>query len=120
MAITPEKQRALKEALLHLNIREEEVVERFIRSRGAGGQKVNKTSSAVYLKHLPTGVEVKIQKDRSQSINRFLAWRLLAEKIQELQEGKGREQTELDKIRKQKNRRLRRTRAKQAEDQDQS
>jgi peptide chain release factor len=120
VAITPEKQRALKEALLHLNIREEDVVERFIRSRGAGGQKVNKTSSAVYLKHLPTGVEVKIQKDRSQSINRFLAWRLLAEKIQELQEGKGPAQTEIEKIRRQKNRRLRRTRAKQAEDQDQS
>jgi peptide chain release factor len=113
MAISPEKQRALREALLHLNIREEEVVEHFIRSRGAGGQKVNKTSSAVYLKHLPTGLEVKIQKDRSQSINRFLAWRLLAKKIQELQEGKGRAQTETEKIRKQKSRRLRRGRVRQ-------
>ena len=116
MAVSPEKQKALKEALCQLNIREEDVVERFIRSQGSGGQKVNKTSSAVYLKHLPTGLEVKIQKDRSQAINRFLAWRLLAEKIQELKEGKGRAQKEADKVRKQKSRRLRRTRAREAED----
>jgi protein subunit release factor B len=115
VAINPEKQKALKEALLSLEIREEDVVERFIRSRGAGGQKVNKTSSAVYLKHLPTGLEVKMQKDRSQAINRFLAWRLLTEKIRELREGKGPTQSEIDKIRRQKNRRLRRNRVKLSE-----
>jgi protein subunit release factor B len=115
MPVSVEKQKALQEALIKLNIREEDVVERFIRSQGSGGQKVNKTSSAVYLKHLPTGTEVKVQKDRSQSINRFLAWRLLAEKIQALQEGKGRTLAEAEKIRKQKSRRLRRTRAKEAE-----
>jgi peptide chain release factor len=114
MTVSAEKQKALQEALIKLNIREEDVLERFIRSQGSGGQKVNKTSSAVYLKHLPTGTEVKVQKDRSQSINRFLAWRLLAEKIQALQEGKGRTLAEGEKIRKQKSRRLRRTRAKEA------
>ena len=85
MAVSPEKQKALQEALLKLNIREEDVTEQFIRSQGAGGQKVNKTSSAVYLKHLPTGLTVKMQKERSQALNRFLAWRLLAEKVEALQ-----------------------------------
>jgi protein subunit release factor B len=111
MVISPEKQRALKETLLKLNIREEDVIERFIRSQGAGGQKVNKTSSAVYLKHLPTGLEVKMQKDRSQALNRFLAWRLLAEKVEERQGGKSLQQQKAEKIRKQKNRRLRRAKS---------
>jgi peptide chain release factor len=115
MPVSVEKQKALQEVLIKLNIRGEDVVERFIRSQGSGGQKVNKTSSAVYLKHLPSGTEVKVQKDRSQSINRFLAWRLLAEKIQALQEGKGRTLAEAEKIRKQKSRRLRRTRDRKTE-----
>ncbi len=111
MVISPEKQQALKEALFKLGIREEDVIERFIRSQGAGGQKVNKTSSAVYLKHLPTGLEVKMQKERSQALNRFLAWRLLAEKVEELQGGKSLQQQKAEKIRKQKNRRLRRAKS---------
>ncbi len=88
MAISPEKQKALQAALLRLEIRQEDVIERFIRSGGAGGQKINKTSTAVYLKHIPTGLEVKMQKERSQALNRFLAWRLLTEKVEELQAGK--------------------------------
>jgi len=110
MAVSPEKQKALQEALAKWAIREEDVVERFVRSQGAGGQKVNKTSSAVYLKHLPTGIEVKMQKERSQALNRFLAWRLLAEKVGERQSGKSLHQQQGEKIRKQKNRRLRRGR----------
>jgi peptide chain release factor len=116
LAINPEKQRLLQEALVRLKIREEDVVERFIRSGGAGGQKVNKTSSAVYLKHLPTGLEIKMQKERSQSLNRFLAWRLLTEKVEGLQEGKSPNQLHIEKLRKQKNRRLRRAKGKKVED----
>ncbi|MCJ7833330.1 MAG: peptide chain release factor-like protein [Deltaproteobacteria bacterium] len=108
MAVSPEKQKALQEALAKWAIREEDVLERFIRSQGAGGQKVNKTSSAVYLKHLPTGIEVKMQKERSQALNRFLAWRLLAEKVGERQSGKRLHQQKGEKIRKQKDRRRRR------------
>ena len=116
MAISPEKQKRLKEDLLRLEIREEDVVERFIRSGGAGGQKVNKTSSAVYLKHLPTGLEIKMQKERSQSLNRFLAWRLLTEKVEELKEGISPNQPQIEKLRKQKNRRLRRRRGEKGEE----
>jgi protein subunit release factor B len=111
MAVSPEKQQALQETLLKLNIRQEDVREHFIRSQGAGGQKVNKTSSAVYLKHLPTGFTVKVQKDRSQALNRFLAWRLLAEKVEAFQSGTIRRQRETEKIRKQKNRRRRRVKS---------
>jgi protein subunit release factor B len=112
MAVSPEKLKILHETLQRLNLREEEVQERFIRSQGAGGQKVNKTSSAVYLKHLPTGLEVKMQKERSQSLNRFLAWRLLAEKVEALQGGKSPNERQGEKIRKQKERRLRRVKNK--------
>ncbi len=112
MSVSPEKQEALQETLLKLNIRKEDVIEQFIRSQGAGGQKVNKTSSAVYLKHLPTGLEVKMQKERSQALNRFLAWRLLADKVEALQGGKNLHQQQAEKLRKQKNRRSRRAKGK--------
>ena len=64
-----------------LGLRKEDIVERFIRYAGKGGQNVNKTSSCVYLKHLPTGIEVKCQQERSQAMNRMAAIGLLAEKI---------------------------------------
>jgi protein subunit release factor B len=86
------------------------VEEHFVRSQGAGGQKVNKTSSAVFLRHLPTGLTVKMQKERSQALNRFLAWRLLAEKLEAIQTGTVRGQEKAEKIRKQKKRRRRRSR----------
>lgn len=64
-----------------LGVREEDFAEKFVRSSGAGGQHVNKTSTCVHLRHVPTGLEVKCMKDRSQSVNRFLARRELLEKI---------------------------------------
>ena len=114
MPVRPDKIKALEETLQRLKVRKEEVLEQFIRSRGPGGQKVNKTSTAVYLKHLPTGIEVKIQKERSQSLNRFLAWRLLAEKVAALKEGGGKLERQAEKIRKQKKRRQKRTKEKLA------
>ncbi|NTW59861.1 MAG: peptide chain release factor-like protein [Nitrospirae bacterium] len=67
--------------LRELGLRKEDLVEKFIRSAGKGGQNVNKTSTCVYLKHLPTGIEVKCQQERSQAMNRIAALGLLAQKI---------------------------------------
>ena len=81
-AVREEKNKWLKEKMESLGIREEDIIEKFVRSSGKGGQKVNKTSTCVYIKHSPTGIEVKCMKDRSQSINRFLARRELIERIE--------------------------------------
>lgn len=70
-----------------LGVREEEIEERFALSRGHGGQKVNKTSTAVLLMHRPTGLRVRCQQERSQALNRFLARRLLLDKIERQQRG---------------------------------
>ena len=67
-----------------LGIREQDLVEKFIRSRGPGGQKTNKTSTCVYLKHPPSNIEIKCQRERSQALNRFLARRTLVEKLEAL------------------------------------
>ncbi len=112
MSNNPQKQQELEERLGALRIRREEVIEKFVRSAGPGGQKVNKTSSAVYLRHLPTGIEIKMQQDRSQAVNRFLAWRLLADKVEARQSGKDPQEAEADRIRKQKQRRLRKSKGK--------
>ena len=112
-AVSPEKELALQEKMETLNIRESDIIERFVRSRGHGGQNVNKVSTCVYLKHLPSGIEVKCQQERSQSLNRFLARRLLVEKIEQLVMGKeSEEQRRIEKVRRQKRRRSRRAKEK--------
>ncbi len=72
----------LRARFVSLGVRSGDVEERFIRGAGAGGQKINKTSSTVWLRHRPTGVEVRCQRERSQSVNRLLAWTELAEKLE--------------------------------------
>ncbi|MCM8765966.1 MAG: peptide chain release factor-like protein [Candidatus Omnitrophica bacterium] len=67
-----------------LSIFEKDILEKFVRSPGKGGQNVNKVSSCVYLKHLPTGIAVKCSQERSQALNRFLARRILVNKIESL------------------------------------
>lgn len=71
----------LRAKFVSLGVRPEEVEERFVRGAGAGGQKINKTSSTVWLRHRPTGVEVRCQRERSQTANRLLAWQELADKL---------------------------------------
>jgi protein subunit release factor B len=108
-----EKEKALAEKMARLGVRQEDIVENFIRSSGPGGQNVNKTSTCVYLKHIPTGIEVKCQKERSQALNRFLARRILLQKIEQRILGKlSQEQQLIAKIRRQKRRRSRRQRVK--------
>src|SRR3989338_795458 len=72
----------LEKKMLALGVREEDIIESFIRSSGPGGQNVNKTATCVYLKHLPTGLEVKCQRQRSQLLNRNLARHILLSKIE--------------------------------------
>jgi protein subunit release factor B len=72
----------LRARFVSLGVRPEDVEERFVRGTGAGGQKINKTSSTVWLRHRLTGVEVRCQRERSQKVNRLLAWAELADKIE--------------------------------------
>ena len=109
MIVSPEKEAALRQRMERLGIREDEFRERFIRSSGPGGQKVNKTSSCVYLVHVPTGLSVKCQQERSQTLNRFLARRMLLDRIERLKTGLiSAEKMRIEKIRRQKRRRSRR------------
>jgi protein subunit release factor B len=113
MTISQEKDAALRERMALLGVREEEFRETFIRSSGPGGQKVNKTSSCVQIVHLPTGLSVKCQRERSQALNRFLARRLLLDRIERLQTGLvSAEKARIEKIRRQKRRRSRRAQEK--------
>lgn len=83
-AVSEEKNRWLQERMEALGIHEKDIEEKFVRSSGSGGQKVNKTSTCVFLKHIPTGFEVKWMKGRSQSLNRFLARRELVRNVEKL------------------------------------
>jgi len=112
-AVRPEKQDALKQRMEQLGIFEKDILEKFVRSQGKGGQNVNKTSTCVYLKHLPTGIEVKCQKERSQSTNRFFARRVLTDKFEErILKKKSERVQEIEKIRRQKRKRSKRAKEK--------
>jgi len=111
----PDKKKieALEKKMAGLGIRKEDIKEKFIKASGRGGQKVNKTSSAVFVSHEKTGISVKVDKHRSQHLNRFLALRSLVEKIEAKMTGKNDRETEqLKKIRKQKQRRKKRNQTK--------
>ena len=79
--ITQEKWDDLRSKMGELGIREDDLIEKFILGSGRGGQNLQKTSSCVYLKHIPTGIEIKCQRDRSREMNRYFARRELCEKI---------------------------------------
>lgn len=111
--VSPLKEKALREKLKSLGIIEKDIEESFIRSRGKGGQNVNKTSTCVYLKHKPSGIEVKCQKARTQGLNRYYARLLLHEKIERLIKGrKSEEEQRIAKLRRQKRKRSKRAREK--------
>ena len=103
----------LQDRMKSLGVAETDLEETFIRSSGPGGQKVNKSSSCVYLRHLPTGLSVKCQKERSRSLNRFWARRLLLDKIEIQQKGLMAEARQtIEKIRRQKRKRSKRAKEK--------
>jgi len=107
------KEKALREKMRELGVRDEDIAENFIRSRGPGGQNVNKTSTCVWLKHIPSGIQVKCQEERSQALNRYLARKILLKKIENLMLGRlSEERKSIEKIRRQKRRRCRRAKLK--------
>ena len=71
--------------LIALGTKANDIDERFVIGSGRGGQKLQKTSSSVWLRHRPTGIEVRCQRERSQSVNRLLAWAEICAKLEERQ-----------------------------------
>ena len=107
--VGPDKQLQLSKRMAALGISESDLRESFVRSGGHGGQNVNKTATCVVLVHAPTGVHVKCQTTRQQGLNRFIARRLLLDKIEALQTGAvAEERARRERIRRQKRRRSRR------------
>jgi len=114
--VSSEKERALLERMASLGVAESDLQETFVRSSGPGGQKVNKTSSCVQLVHIPTGLSVKCQRERSQALNRFIARRLLLDRIEKLRKGVVEaEKDRVEKIRRQKRKRSKRAKEKMLE-----
>jgi protein subunit release factor B len=110
--VSSDKEKKLLERMQALGVREQDLVEQFVRSSGAGGQNVNKVATCVLLTHRPSGIQVKCQKERSQALNRFLARRILLDKIAaKLKGAQTAEEQKAAKIRRQKRRRSRRAKA---------
>ena len=111
--VSEAKAQALAVRMARLGLREHDLEERFVRASGPGGQNVNKVSTCVWLCHRPSGLEVKVQQERSQALNRYLARRLLAAKLETQQLGRlSAEQQRIAKLRRQKRRRSRRAQEK--------
>jgi protein subunit release factor B len=115
--ISREKQEQLGRRMQALGIYEADLLEKFIRSGGKGGQNVNKVETCVYIKHIPSGCEVKVQEARTQLLNRYYARKLLTDKLEKLVLGKkSAEEQRIAKIRRQKRKRSKRAKDKMLDD----
>jgi protein subunit release factor B len=115
--VSAEKEKALLERMDQLGVSEEDLEETFVRSSGPGGQKVNKTSTCVFIRHIPTGLTVKCQRERLRSVNRFIARRILLDKIERMQKGViEKEREKIEKIKRQKRKRSKRAKEKMLKD----
>lgn len=111
--ISSEKKNKLNLWMRQLNINENDIIEKFILGSGRGGQKINKTASSVYLKHLPTGTEIKCQESRSQEHNRYYARKRLCEKLHSITSNEpSKRQQKIDKLKRQKQKRARKAKDK--------
>jgi len=111
--VSPKKQQELQILMARLGVTEKDFEESFVRSSGPGGQNVNKVATCVVLRHRPSGLEVRCQRERSQALNRFLARRMLLRRIEADRLGRLSEEAQrIAKIRRQKRRRSRRAKEK--------
>ena len=111
------KQADLAVRLAALGVHDGDLIEKFVLGSGKGGQKINKTASCVYLQHVPSGIEVKCQQERSQVLNRFFARRLLCEELESRRDGAASARRQaIERVRRQKRRKSRRQRAKTLDD----
>ena len=115
--VSPEKEARLAQRMAALGVCEADIQESFVRSGGHGGQNVNKTATCVMVLHVPTGVRAKCQTTRSQGLNRYLARRILLDKIEALKKGYvDAERSRIEKIRRQKRKRSRRAKQRMLDD----
>jgi len=113
MVVSKKKWDFLSEKMSSLNIKEEDLIEKFILGSGKGGQKIQKTHSCVYLKYIPLDIEIKCQKTRFRDDNRYFARKDLCEKISEIIDVKKSEKIQrIEKIRRQKRKRSKRSQEK--------
>ena len=111
--VSESKNEELARRMAKLGIREADLVEKFVLGSGKGGQKLNKTSSCVYIHHIPSKIEVKCQRERSRALNRFLARRELCDRLEERVLGaQSARRQEFEKIRRSKRKRSRRQKEK--------
>ena len=104
--ISKYRKQALRKKMHKFGIRREDIREKFIRASGKGGQKVNKASSCVYLRHIPTNIEVKCKQERSQALNRLIAREILVNRIEAfIEKTRNQEKKRIEKIKRQQRKR---------------
>jgi peptide chain release factor len=111
--ISQKKWEKLRRWMTKLDISEDDIEEKFVLGQGRGGQKVQKTASCVYLKHMPLKIEIKCQLSRMREDNRYLARKRLCEKVDEkLNQALSEKQKKIEKIKRQKRKRSKRSKEK--------